>query len=127
MTRITLLLTNVGIDEDMRRFTRQAVHENIGPAITGEVMGEGEKVVGISPGRIVGRLGWAGGIVGGRREVDPGDEVGAKPDAVAGRNIGMAITVEVCDGAALGHKPLSEGPFGECHVVGDGERCRAHE
>ena len=111
------------VHEHVRRLARQAIHQDVAPAVAGEVVGEGEKVVGVAAGRIVGCLRWARGVVGRRRELGRAGEVGAVPDRGARGDVGVAVLVEVGDGAALGHEPLGERLLLE---GGSGDRLREH-
>ena len=110
----------LGVLVDEGRVAGEAEDQDVRPAVSVEVVGVGDEVVGIARGAVEGRLvralvvRWLDGV--GEALL----EVRALPDVPAGGDVDVAVVVEVGDRAAFGDEVLREGLFVERDGAGDG-------
>ena len=103
------------VDVEPGRGTREAIDEDVGPAVAIEVMGVGDEVVGVALGAVI-------RLRGGRGVGFFLFEVRSEPDGAAGRDIHVAIMIEVRDCDAFGDEVLSQGLLREADLGGGGAR-----
>ena len=109
------------IFEDEGGLARQAVDQDVGPAIAIEVIGELDEVVGVAGSSSVGRLARAGGVVALRGVGELLLEVRSAPNVATSRHVRMAVVVEVGDRAAFGYEVLGQGLLVERQIGADAD------
>ena len=107
---------------DEGRVAREAEDQDVRPAVAIEIVGVGDKVVGVAGGGIEGRLVHALVMRRLDRVADALLEVGALPDVPTGGNVDVAVMVEVGDRAAFGDEVLGQGLLVEADL-GSGGAC----
>ena len=101
------LLTS-GVNEHVCRLSRKTIDEDVFPRVAIEVIGVGQKIVGVSRRRIIGRLRWAIGIDALRGEVHPSRIVRTIPDVATRSDVHMAIVIKVREMASFSHELLRQ-------------------